>query len=73
MAGTGGWVLQAADGYWRREIISVRGQSYVSRLPKYDPPPPSPPGESVPPAFVGGGGGGGNNNREKFLLKKLRY
>ncbi len=35
----------------RREIITVRCQSYVSRLPKYgiDTPPPS------PPAFVAGG------------------
>ncbi len=41
----------------RREIITVKGQSYVFRLPKYiEPPPPSPPGECVPPAFVAGGG-----------------
>jgi hypothetical protein len=40
----------------RREIITVRGQSFVSRLPNIDPPSPSPPGECVPPAFVGGGG-----------------
>ncbi len=47
----------------RREIITVRGQSYVSRLPKYCPPPltpwrvycvpPSPPGECVPPSPPG--------------------
>jgi hypothetical protein len=43
----------------RREIITVRGQSYVLRLPKYCPPLPlwarrlwTPP----PPAFVAGGG-----------------
>jgi hypothetical protein len=36
--------------------ITVRGQSYFSRLPKYWPPSPSPPGECVPPAFVAGGG-----------------
>ncbi len=35
-------------GPTRRDIITVRGQSYVSRLPKYWPP--------YPPAFVGGGG-----------------
>ena len=35
----------AADRFGRREIITVRGQSYFSRLPKY-----------VPPAFVAGGG-----------------
>ncbi len=40
----------------RREIVTVRGQSYVSRLPKYWPPTPSPPGECVPRDFVGGGG-----------------
>ncbi len=41
--------------YLRREIITVRGQSYVLRLPKYWPPPlPSPPGECVPLAFVAG-------------------
>jgi hypothetical protein len=40
----------------RREIITVRGQSYVSHLPNIDPPSPSPPGECVPPAFFAGGG-----------------
>ncbi len=46
------------DHGFRRETITVRGQSYFSRLPKYCPPPPSPsrPGECVPPAFVAGGG-----------------
>jgi hypothetical protein len=39
----------------RREIITVRGQSYVSRLPNIDPPPPSPPGECVLPSNKGGG------------------
>ncbi len=33
----------------RREIITVRGQSYVSRLPKYWPPTPSPPSACVLP------------------------
>ncbi len=33
----------------RREIITVRGQSYFSRLPKYWPPSPSTPGECVLP------------------------
>jgi hypothetical protein len=37
------------DNLTRREIITVRGQSYVSRLPNIDPPPFY--------AFVGGGGG----------------
>jgi hypothetical protein len=53
----------------RREIITVRGQSYVLRLPEFDPRPPSPPGQCVPPALVAGGrthspggeGGGGVN------------
>ncbi len=43
------------EGWNRREIITVRGQSYVSRLPKY-----WPPTRRVcsvyPPAFVGGEG-----------------
>jgi hypothetical protein len=40
----------------RREIITVRGQSYVLRLPEFDPRPPSPPGQCVPPGLVAGGG-----------------
>ncbi len=54
----------------RREIITVSGQSYVSRLPKYWRPTPlsARRGDCVPPAFVGGGrthspggeGGGGS-------------
>jgi hypothetical protein len=39
-----------------REIITVRGQSYVSLFQNINSPPTSPPGECVPPAFVGGGG-----------------
>ncbi len=41
-------------GLSRREIISVRGQSHVLRLPKYWSPTPSPPGECVPPPMVRG-------------------
>ncbi len=42
----------------RREIITVRGQSYVSRLPKYWPPPtPLSARRLCTPAFVWGGGG----------------
>jgi hypothetical protein len=37
----------------RREIITVRGQSYV--LQNIDPPPPSPPGECVLPPNKGRG------------------
>ncbi len=39
----------------RREVVTVRGRSYFSRLPKYWPPSPSPPGESVLPRNKGGG------------------
>ncbi len=35
-------VTPATEGRHRREIITVRGQSYVSRLPKYWSPPPPP-------------------------------
>ncbi len=38
-------ISEFLDSLERREIITVRGQSYVSRLPNIDPPPPSPPGE----------------------------
>ncbi len=52
-------------GSFRREIITVRGQSYVSRLPKYWPPPPSPPSEWVLTKAGGtnspGGEGGGGS------------
>jgi hypothetical protein len=41
-------------GGTRWEIITVRGQSYVSRLPKYWPPPPA--SVSSPPHKGGGGG-----------------
>ncbi len=49
----------ALDHWWcsvawcRRKIITVRGQSYVLRLPKYW---SLNPGECVPPSFVAGGG-----------------
>ncbi len=49
-----GVVILGIFGLRRREIITLRGQSYVSRLPKYWPPPlsarrvcPSPGGEGV--------------------------
>ncbi len=45
------------DHRTRREIITVRGQSYFSRLPKYWTTTPYPPGECVlPPDGEGGGG-----------------
>ncbi len=42
----------------RREIITVRGQSYVSRLPKYWPPPPNNGGGYTLAGPRGGWGGG---------------
>ncbi len=67
-----------------REIINVRGQSYVLRLPKYWPTAPTPLTArrvcSVPPAFVAGGGhtrrvkrevGGQNFGRRKIQLCTL--
>jgi hypothetical protein len=63
----------------RRENITVRGQSYVLRLPNIDPPPPSPPRECVPPAFVAGGGhtrrvgGGGVNIFEDARHSSVLY
>jgi hypothetical protein len=40
----------------RREIITVRGQSYICLASSKILTSPSPPGECVPPAFVAGGG-----------------
>jgi hypothetical protein len=37
----------------RREIITVKQKSNLSRLPSIDPPSPSPPSNCVHPAFVG--------------------
>ncbi len=49
-------------GLRRREIITIRGQSYVSRLPKYWPPPTSPPGnKGVGYTLAGRRGGWGVN------------
>ncbi len=42
--------------YNRREIITVRGQSYVSRLPKYWPPTPLSARRVCPPPLDGRGG-----------------
>ncbi len=46
------------DGYYRREIITVRGKSYVSRLPKYWPPTPLSARWVCTPRLCWGGGGG---------------
>jgi hypothetical protein len=49
--------LGPTDHHMRREIIPVRGQSYVFRLPKCWPPPPHPPlrpGSVYPPLCCGG-------------------
>ncbi len=44
------------EAYTRREIITVRGQSYVSRIPKYWPPhPPLRPASVSSPRNKGGG------------------
>ncbi len=62
--------------FMRRDIITERGQSYVSRLPKYWPPTPlSARRVCTPPLFGGGedtfagrrGGGGGWKTRDKGL------
>jgi hypothetical protein len=55
--------LALADNVERREIIIVRGQAYVSRLPKYWPPPPSPPGECVLHLQQSRGDSGGGHTR----------
>jgi hypothetical protein len=47
------WMKHRFVIFRRREIIKVKGQFYVLRLPKYWPPTPSRPGEC---AFVAGGG-----------------
>ncbi len=51
--------IMSLDPYPRREIITVRGQSYVSRLPKYWPPTPLSAGRVCTPRLCCWGGGGG--------------
>ncbi len=53
---------ESSDTYLRREIITVRGQSYVSRLPKYWPPTPLSVWQVCPPPPNKGGGGGGGTH-----------
>ncbi len=58
----------------RREIITVRGQYYVSRLPKYWPPPtPLSARRVCTPAFVGGGGGVQILEDERHRIALLQY